>query len=37
MKIQDIGMYTEQKTATKQLPLFEEEDNGNLIPYVKDE
>ena len=36
-KIQNIGMYTEPKTTTKQIPLFEEEDDGNLIPYVRDE
>ena len=36
-KIQDIGMYTEPKTTTKQIPLFEEEDDGNLIPYVREQ
>ena len=36
-KIQSIGMYTEPKTTTKQIPLFEEEDDGNLIPYVREE
>ena len=35
-KIQNIGMYTEPKTTTKQIPLFEEEDDGNLIPYVRE-
>jgi len=33
-KIQNIGMYTQPKTTTKQIPLFEEEDDGNLIPYI---
>jgi len=36
-KIQNIGRYTEPKTTTKQIPLFEEEDDGNLIPYVREE
>ncbi len=26
----------EHKTAPKQVPLFEEQDDGNLIPYVKE-
>lgn len=26
-------VFNETKTATKQIPLFEEEDDGNLIPY----
>ena len=30
-------MFHEQKPLTKQIPLFEEEDDGNLIPYVKEE
>ena len=36
-KIQNTGMYTEPKTTTKQIPLFEEEDDGSLIPYVGEE
>ena len=26
----------ELKTVPKQVPLFEEQDDGNLIPYSKD-
>jgi hypothetical protein len=26
----------EHKTIPKQIPLFEEQDDGNLIPYVKE-
>jgi hypothetical protein len=26
----------EHKTIPKQVPLFEEQDDGNLIPYVKE-
>ena len=26
----------EHKTVPKQVPLFEEQDDGNLIPYVKE-
>jgi hypothetical protein len=26
----------EHKAVTKQVPLFEEQDDGNLIPYVKE-
>jgi hypothetical protein len=33
VRIQNIGIYTEPKTITKQVPLFEEEDDGNLVPY----
>ena len=36
-KIQNIPSYAEPKTITKQMPLFEEEDDGSLIPYVKGE
>jgi hypothetical protein len=32
VRIQNIRIYTE-KTITKQVPLFEEEDDGNLVPY----
>ena len=27
----------ESKTAPKQIPLFEEQDDGNLIPYDPEE
>ena len=36
-RIQDIALYTDPKTPTKQIPLFEEEDDGSLIPYKKEE
>lgn len=26
----------EHKTIPKQVPLFEEQDDGNLVPYIKD-
>ncbi len=26
----------EHKTVPKQVPLFEEQDDGNLVPYVKE-
>ena len=26
----------EHKTIPKQIPLFEEQDDGNLIPYIKE-
>jgi hypothetical protein len=29
--------YNEPKSIPKQIPLFEEQDDGNLIPYEKDE
>ena len=35
-KIHDISIYLDEKT-TKQLPLFEEEDDGNLVPYHEEE
>ena len=37
VKIQNIPSYAEPKTITKQIPLFEEEDDGSLTPYVKGE
>jgi hypothetical protein len=30
-------LYHESKATTKQVPLFEEEDDGNLIPYHPEE
>ena len=30
-------IYTEPKPVTKQIPLFEEQDDGNLIPYSNEE
>ena len=29
-------IYNEPKPVTKQIPLFEEQDDGNLIPYVQE-
>jgi len=29
--------YNEPKSIPKQIPLFEEQDDGNLIPYVQEE
>ncbi len=26
-------IFNEQKIHTKQIPLFEEQDDGNLVPY----
>ena len=26
----------EHKSVTKQVPLFEEQDNGDLVPFVKE-
>ena len=37
IKIQNIPTYAEPKITTKQIPLFEEEDDGSLIPYVREE
>ncbi len=37
IKIQNIPSYAEPKITTKQIPLFEEEDDGSLIPYVREE
>jgi len=38
MKTDDIPRcYYEPKIVTKQRPLFEEQDDGNLIPYSEDE
>lgn len=33
---QNISIYNEPKTITKQIPLFEEEDDGNLVPYMRE-
>lgn len=34
MKSQQIpAYYQDVKTITKQIPLFEEQDDGNLLPY----
>jgi hypothetical protein len=33
----DQIIYNESKAVTKQIPLFEEEDDGNLIPYNHEE
>jgi hypothetical protein len=30
-------IYNEPKSTPKQIPLFEEQDDGNLIPYVQEE
>jgi hypothetical protein len=30
-------LYHEVKVTPKQVPLFEEEDDGNLIPYHREE
>ena len=30
-------IYNEPKPVTKQIPLFEEQDDGNLIPYSNEE
>jgi len=33
----DEIIFNESKTVTKQIPLFEEEDDGNLIPYKSED
>lgn len=33
----DEIIFNESKTVTKQIPLFEEQDDGNLIPYSNEE
>ena len=37
MGVKNIVVYTEPKTTTKQIPLFEEQDDGNLVPYMREE
>jgi hypothetical protein len=32
----NIAFY-EQKSVPKQIPLFEEQDDGNLVPYVRED
>jgi len=32
----DQIIYNESKADTKQIPLFEEEDDGKLIPYNRE-
>jgi hypothetical protein len=29
-------VFIEHKTVPKQIPLFEEQDDGNLVPYAKE-
>ena len=33
VRIENIATLSDTKTTTKQIPLFEEEEDGNLIPY----
>ena len=37
VKIENIAMLSDTKTTTKQIPLFEEEEDGNLIPYIDED
>ena len=37
VKVEDIIMLSDSKTSTKQIPLFEEEEDGNLIPYTDED
>ena len=36
-KVQKTSYYHEPKSIPKQIPLFEEQDDGNLVPYQKEE
>jgi hypothetical protein len=31
-----MAHYTEPRSVPKQIPLFEEQDDGNLIPYIQE-
>jgi hypothetical protein len=37
MKTQQYSYYPTPKQETKQIPLFEEQDDGNLIPYLEED
>ncbi len=37
MGAQNKMTYNEPKSVPKQIPLFEEQEDGNLIPYVQEE
>lgn len=37
MGAQNKMIFNDQKSVPKQIPLFEEQDDGNLTPYVQED